>query len=241
LSKIRTYTVASIQQEILGRSYELGSKPVNVADLMEAERNHYKMSTQQEYVEMPIMGVDWGYGDIGYTVVTVAGWNQRNNFQVIYSKRFKIGEEINPQYQLDFILSLARRFGVVQIGCDWGAGWGQNDRLRVKFRNTSEFIHSHQQKTMVTYKRSINRYVLNRTESMSNLFEAIKARRVETYEGYCNDMGQDYLNVSGTVDRLGHVLYTHRPSRPDDAVHSTLYAYIIARITRRDIQPLMEE
>lgn len=238
--KLRTYSNARIHQEILGQSYESGAKPVSKSLLLYAEKP-VSMSTTLQFVEQPFMGVDWGYGDISYTVVTIGGWNQRNNFQIIYAKKFRIGEEVEPEYQVNAILWLAQRFNVAGIGCDWGAGWGQNARIKAKFQHMYEFIHSHGLKTLIKWNKTTKRYTLNRTESMTNLFEAYKTRRIETFQGYTEQLGQDYLNVSGSEDRFGHIVFTHAPSRPDDGVHSALYAYLLARLSRREIQPLLEE
>lgn len=241
VAKLRTYSNARIQQEVLGRSYESGQKPISRSHLIRMERNKYSISSSQEYIEMPVMGVDWGYGDVSYTVVTIGGWNQRNNFQIIFSKKYRLGEEIEPDYQVEDILRLAHRFGIVHIGCDWGAGWGPNAQIRAKYGRMSDFIHSHGLKTFMKWSKNIGRYTINRTESMTSLFEAIKSGRVEAFQGYTDEHGQDYLNVNGTTDRFGHVIYTHAPSRPDDSVHSALYAYLIGRLMRREINPLIEE
>jgi hypothetical protein len=238
--KLRSYSNAKLHQEVLGRSYEVGTKPINRTQLLTCEKEK-QMSTKLEFIEQPILSVDWGYGDVSYTVVHVAGWNQRNNWQIIFAKKYKLGEEIDPEYQLQDILRLNAIFRCVYMGVDWGAGWGQNARLRAKSKKVADFIHSHGQKTMLKYQPAIDRYTTNRTESMTNLFEAFKTQRVETFKGYTEEFGQDYLNIVTVQDRFGHVMYQHAPSRPDDSVHSALYGYLIGRMMRNEIQPLVEK
>ena len=240
VTKLNTYSNSRIHQEVLGRSYEVGTQPISKSDLVRAEKD-VEMSEKLEFFENAVMGIDWGYGDVSYSVVTIGGWNQRQKWQVIYAKKYKLGEEIDPVYQLNDILRLVQKFKVVYIGCDWGAGWGQNARLKAKFPRTADFIYSHGQKTKLKWSQSVNRYTANRTETMTDLFESIKMGNVEFFKGFTSEFGQDFLNVRGTLDTMGRVMYTHKTSLPDDAVHAVSYGHLIGRIMRKDIQPLLEE
>jgi len=234
-NKLKTYSNARISNEILGRSYELGVKPITTSDLRRAA-NRLPMSVDQQYIPQPIMGVDWGYGDISYTVVTIGGWNQHGKFQVIFCKRFKVGHEVNPLYQVRYILEIAKKFRVVFMGLDFGAGWSQNTRIRTDFPKCSEFVYAHGQKALIKWNRNLKKYIVSRTESMTHLFEAMKSQTIEVFEGYVEEFGQDFLNVAVATDKLGRILYTHSPLRPDDAIHSLNYCFLVARMMRKDIQ-----
>lgn len=240
--KILTYSNAKLHQEVLGISYEVGSRPINFSQLLRCENKNVPMSKALEYIEVPIMGVDWGYGDVSYSVVHIGGWNQRNNFQYIFAKKFKLGEEIDPEYQLQYILQLVSVFRVQLVGLDYGAGWGQNARLKQRLGDRAlEFIYSHGQKEKLKWSKKARRYSVNRTETMTDLFEAFKVGRIETFLGYTEEFGQDFLNVTTTQDKLGKILYQHAPSAPDDSVHSASYALMLGRIMRKELRPLIEE
>ena len=239
-AKIKTYTTADIYMEVLGISYEAGTKPISIRDLRKCETK-LQVSTAQEYIERPVMGIDWGEGEVSFTVVTIGGWNQRNKFQVIFAKRFRLGQEVDPLYQAGYILDLARRFGVVMIGADWGGGWTQNTILRNKFGRVVEFVYSHSLKHELKYAKGTNKYTANRSATMTSLFEAIRGEGFEFYDGYVDEFGPDFDAVTATKDKLGRVLYVHSVTKPDDAVHSLNYAYIIGRLMRKDLKPVVSD
>jgi hypothetical protein len=209
---------------------------------LKASEQEKPMSVRCERIRDAVMGIDWGYGDVSYSVVTIGGWNQHNDFEIIYTKKYRLGEEVNPEYQFRDVLNLFAQFNCLIMGVDYGAGWGQNARLKARLGNRCvEFIYSHGQKNLLKYSQIAGRYTMNRTESMSQLFEAFKAGRIKTFQSHSENFGNDYMNISATQDSLGRVLYQHSPSKPDDVVHSANYAFTVARIMRKELNPILEQ
>jgi hypothetical protein len=79
-------------------------------------------------------------------------------------------------------------------------------------------------KRFIAYDEQQETYVTNRTEVMTDLFNAIKTDRVEFYKwAEYEDIGKDILNISAEYsDALRQIRYVHQ--QPDDACHSALYA-----------------
>lgn len=226
--------------EILGISYDSGLRPLTRPDLMGCCNDKLSMADSEKYRQLsfanPVFaGIDWGYGERAYTVVTLGIYDQMK-FRVFFMHRF-VGEESDPVIQLDRLVELLTYFNVRMIGCDWGAGFGMNDPLIRKFgRNrVAVFQYMSRNKRKVEFDPNLNRWKVHRTEVMSAIFTAIRKRKVEfpRWEEFAQPYAQDMLNIFSEYNKqLRMIQYDHNPDNPDDSFHSFLYCWIGSMLIR---------
>lgn len=238
------YPRSKFMNECLGISFESGTRPISMAQLRAACGTH-SMSELESKRALSLgqpffMGVDWGTGDLAYTVVVLATYIE-SKFRVLFAHRF-IGEDADPQVQITKLVELARRFNVALIGADYGFGFGSIHHLVRAFGANK--VHSYQyvgdQQKKVRYDEEMRRFKVHRTEVMSAIFEAIKKKKCEfpRWEEWENPFARDFNNIySEYNDRMRMVQYDHRPSNPDDTFHAFTYAWLASMliIPRPDI------
>jgi hypothetical protein len=226
--------------EVLGISYDSGLRPLTRPDLQSCCVDSITMSNLDRYRQLsfaqPVFaGIDWGYGERAYTVITLGTYEQMK-FRVFFIHRF-VGEEADPTIQLERITELLAYFNVRMIGCDWGAGFGMNDPLIRKFgRNrVAIFQYMARAKRKVEWDKNLVRWKVHRTEVMSSIFTAIKKKKVEfpRWEEFAQPFGQDMLNIYSEYNKqLRMIQYDHNPDNPDDSFHSLLYCWVGSMLIR---------
>ena len=228
--KIRNYDTGVLMNEVFGESYDNGSKPLSRDKLIEScspDRPMWDSVPINMGGEDIYAGIDWGGGNSGFTILTI-GMYYDGKFKIIFAKRY-IGKEAEPENLIPSIVQTLMHFKAKFIGADFGFGFGLNDRMRALLPSDYTFVtfrHSIIKKALA-YDEAGKTYVTNRTEVMTDLFNAIKAKKVEPFRwSEFEDFGKDYLNINSEYsDRLRQMRYIH--TQPDDAFHSLLYARII--------------
>lgn len=176
-------------------------------------------------------------GEHSYTVLTLATYIDRK-FRVFYMHRF-IGEEVEPDRQLDLIIELLRYFNVALIGTDYGGGLYPNDRLvRIFGKNKVwKYQYASNPKQAYRWNADLNRFILHRSEVMSQIFNAVKRRRdceFPRWEEFENPHGQDFLNIYSEHNKQTRIVqFKHAVDKPDDSFHSFLYCWIVSMIMYR--------
>ena len=186
-------------------------------------------------------GLDWGTGEHSYTVLTLAMYVERK-FRVFYVHRF-MGEEVEPDRQMDLIVQLLRFFNVRLIGTDYGGGFYPNDKLiRIFGKNKVwKYQYTANPRNKVRWNPDLGRFLLHRTDVMSDIFNAIKRQReceFPRWEEFEQPYAQDMLNIySESNNMLRMIQYKHAPDKPDDTFHSFLYCWLASMlmIPRPDI------
>jgi hypothetical protein len=232
--------------EVLGISYDSGLRPLTRAQVRACCNPDVHLGDYEKYkilsASQPIFaGLDWGSGEHSYTVLTLATYINRK-FRVFYIHRF-MGEEAEPDRQLESIVETLKYFSVDLIGCDYGGGLYPNDRLTREFgpMRVRKYAYSANPRYHVKWNPQLQRYMIHRTEVMSYIFNAIKRRReceFPCWEEFENPFAQDMLNIfSEHSSTLRMIQYKHALDKPDDSFHSFLYCWLasMVRYPRPDI------
>jgi len=248
LQKQLTYSRAKFYNEVLGLSYDSGTRPLTRQDVMDNCDPSY--SLDNEFVDTirkhlgavtPIfMGVDWGTGENTYTVVSLGAYIE-GRFTIFYIHRFE-GKEAEPDYQMPMIEALLTRFHVTLVGVDYGGGFWPNDELTRKYgwQRIAKYQYS-TPSTKVKYDDGLQRFLVHRTEVMSDLFNAIKRRdvfRFPKWDDFQNPYGADMLNIfSEYNEQMRLNQYKKSPNSTDDAFHSILLCFLASmmRYPRPDV------
>ena len=142
---------------------------------------------------------------------------------------FYVGKEAEPDNVVPDIAKHLLKFGATIVGADWGFGFGLNDRLKKLLPSNFNYVtYMHSViKKFVAWDEAGQRYITNRTEVMTELFNKIKTDIMEFYKWTeFEDIGKDYLNINSEYsDRLRQMKYIH--TQPDDAFHSAKWRRIV--------------
>jgi intein/homing endonuclease len=249
--KQRKYSRAKFHNEVLGRSYDSGTRPLTRRNVQSNCWDQLSMQYYRDVIkwtsQYPVfMGIDWGSGEGSYTVVTLGGYLPfaPERFTYFYFHRFE-GVESEPKVQLDVIKALVRDFSVRYIGVDYGGGHWPNDELVREFGAEKvkkyQWIGNPKKKIAFEPRLGVPRFLCHRTEVMSDIFNAIKRCDVFHYprwEEFEDPFGSDFLNIfSEYNERLRTNVFKHAPGCPDDSFHASLYAFLASFFfkTRPDV------
>lgn len=198
-----------------------------------------------------VSGCDWGGSDYqmarqaktSYTVHVIMGVKGDGTMDILHMKRYS-------GMDYDEIASLILRdhiaMGGTAIGSDYGAGYAYNTFLHRDMRidPTKHFIWEYQAPYTAIVKKATHQqfpthYMLNKTESITQLFEAIKKQRIRCFgwedaEGCLKDILNSFrIHAENRFGRQ-YFLMIRNPSRADDTLHAINFAYVVARILLRE-------
>lgn len=242
------YARDKFYNEVLGLSFDSGTRPLTLNAIKEACNPKFTMNPDfMEALRKKLIGtnyvfagLDHGTGENSYTVASM-GTYIGNKFQIFWVHRFT-GEDTDPEIQLKKIISIFRAFKVDVIGSDYGGGFDRNSVLTRAFGQVKLQKYQYQGKVQKKVFRNpkLQRWLVHRTEVMSDVFAAIKRKQIlfPRFEEFQDPYAQDMLNIfSEYNDTLRMIQYGHRPDKPDDTFHSVLYCFLasMTRFPRPDI------
>ena len=227
--------------ECLGISYDSGLRPLTRHQLIACCNDNIRMSEMEKLRDLSFgrpffMGIDWGTGEHSFTVVTL-GYYDDMKFKIFYAHRF-VGQDTTPDLQLEKIKQLIEFFNVRIIGTDYGGGFDRNDKLMRWFgpERVHKYQYAAQPKKKVTWSDKLGRWIVHRTEVMSDIFNAIKRGNVFEFPRWAEfeePYGQDMLNIySEWSEQLRMIKYQHGLDKPDDTFHSLLYCFLGSMIVQ---------
>ena len=252
LWKRDNYPMGQFYNEVLGLSYDSSTKPITRAEIIaccDASRNFIKIPFTPETVNkcrnlVLSAGIDWGEGTDGsgktpsgklkiasYTVLTIGYYPVPERFEVIFAKKYT-GQESDPDHIIKDVAYICNTLGVRLIGCDWGHGWGMNNQLQRVFGRDKVAVYQHLSKLKETIKwdRLGLKFMLRRNFWISELMVALKAGKIsfpawKEFEPFARDILSVYTEYS---EYTREMKYDHRPSDPDDFMHSLIYCKLAA-------------
>ena len=236
------YSRDKFYNEVLGISYDSGLRPLTsgqVKDCCNAEMTMHPDVLEKLRKELVasgrnvFAGIDWGTGENSFTVMSL-GYYEGTRFRIFWVHRFA-GEDVDPQIQAAKIVQIIRAFNCKVIGADYGGGFDRNNILVREFgpQRLQKFQYQGRVKKKVFQDPRLQRWLVHRTEVMSDIFSAIKRKQLEfpRWEEFREPYAQDMLNIfSEYNETLRMIQYQHRPDRPDDAFHSILYCFLASMI-----------
>ena len=256
LQDYRNYPRDKFYNEVLGLSFDSGLRPLTRLQLQAACNDSVSMlsvggvSPLDKYRNLafgqPVFaGIDWGTGENSYTVLSL-GMYIDSVFRIFFVHRF-VGEDVEPDRQLDRIFELIDYFNVDTVMCDYGGGHYPNDRLVRRFgiKRIHRLQWMARTNKKFSYDSKMGRWKGARTELMSDVFNAIKRasrtkRLVEfpRWEEFKEPYGQDFLNIfSEHNSNINQIQYKHAKDKADDTMHSVTYCLLAStlKIPRADI------
>jgi hypothetical protein len=221
--------------DVLALPYESGSVPLteeDMAAICDPNESNDRQSWNK-YANLaksyPVFaGLDWGPAAKSYTILSIGGYFGIDKFRYFFYKRYE-GVESEPEPMLRDILQWLNFFNVKAVGADYGFGFGLNDRLMRSYNNpVFRFQHTDSSRPAV-WDTKQKLYKLNRTVMMTHMIEGIKRKEfiLPSYDSIPVIIN-NFLAIRAEYSRTEKLYYTHSPDDPDDAFHSSLYAFLIA-------------
>jgi hypothetical protein len=242
LDKQAKYSRSQFYNEVLGLSFDAGTRPLTQADVMQCcdpnlrmtHETHKQIKAALGGSSAVYAGIDWGTGEGSFTVLSLGAY-LNDIFTIFYVHRFE-GQEIEPQIQLDKIQRLIDSWNIKLIATDYGGGFYQNDVLTRRYGKDRILKYQYSQPSQkIKWEPGLKRFLVHRTEVMSDIFSAIKRSdgvkgkifRFPKWEEFEEPFGADLLNIfSEYNEQLRQVQYKKSPDRTDDTFHSILLCFI---------------
>jgi hypothetical protein len=202
---------------------------------------HTKATNNQYYAVFS--GCDWGGSDydlsnktkLSYTCHVVIGLTRDGRFDILHAKKY---EGMTYSAIADDIMKHHNDLNGLALGADYGVGYAYNMLLRERMAPEQNLIFKYSAPNAEIIKESptmFNLYSLNRTESITALYYAIKSMRIRSITW--DKMGKylsDMLNLvripqesnTGTTG----FLYRKHGARSDDFLHALNFAYVVGRV-----------
>jgi hypothetical protein len=235
LDRQRTYDLVKFKNEVLGLSSTTGDQVVTRAEL-EACCRDYPMAQSMEDIPAEgrgqlVAGLDWGGGGAARTVLVIGYMRSDYNFQVMRFERFNSMDD--PNYVFEQLAARCTQFRVQFIAADGGGFGNVNNRMLTTklglYPNLygicySSSEHAPQNDGLIT------KWTVNRTPSIGHLFTRVKQQKI-LFPRSIDSGGflDEFACVVAEYDDISRAIkYTHPSTQPDDALHATNYALLIA-------------
>ncbi len=235
-----SYERAKFYNEVLGLSYDSGSRPLTRVQLMGCCRDELRMDEVEENARKceggVFVGIDWGLGERdSYTLLVLGGYID-GVFTIFFGHRFT-GSEVESPVQLEMIAKLLTNVDFTLAGCDYGIGFDRNDWLARVFgpERIKKFQYIGRAKRKVKWEPGLNRFVVYKTEVVSDVLNAIKRGpdviRFPRWDQWKDPCGEDMLNVfSEYSENTRMLLYKVSPGKSDDTLHAVTYCLLASMI-----------
>jgi hypothetical protein len=198
-----------------------------------------------EFANRPVfMGVDWGTGEKSYTVVSVFSFNNEGKFQMLFTKRYERGDDLDPDIQVRDIANLMQIFKVALCIVDWGFGFVQFKKLEGIFgKRVACCYYSFNQREEKKYDPKQNRWVVNRTRVIEKYINECKKGKIIwaggdkdkypwMFDHHLSELAEYRKSQNGRSEDL---LYNHPEGQPDDGLHSCVYAHLASQLFKGGI------
>lgn len=242
IQNMKTYSRGKFYNEVLGLSFDSGTRPLTRQDVIDNCDERVRLDPEyQEYIHsivgsaFPVYaGIDWGTGENTFTVMSLGAYMGDGKFTIFYIHRFE-GRETEPQIQIEEISRMIEKYRIALVGCDYGGGFWPNDELirRFGFQRIVKYQYS-QPSTKVSWQEGLKRFLVHRSEVMSDVFNAIKRRdvfRFPNWTQFQNPFASDMLSIfSEYNEQLRQNVYKKSLNATDDAFHSILLCFLASMI-----------
>jgi len=253
LERQERYSRQKFYNEVLGISYDSGTRPITKAQLKACCRPEIRPGDYEHFRSVTagtevFAGLDWGTGEQSYTVISLGAYMGTGNFTIFWIHRFT-GKDLEPPAQLDRICTILTQFNVKLCGCDYGGGFDRNDHLIRAFGPQKVFkfqYNNNQKKGKVYWEERLRRFAVHRTEVMSDVFGALVRKQIDlpNWDDFIEPYGQDILNIFSEYNETTRMTkFNHAPGTTDDSFHSILYCFLASmiRFPRPDIMAEMQD
>lgn len=236
LIKMDEYPEGRFRNEVLGEPYDLGLKPITMAELIACCGDYGPVlkKSRELGIDHMFAGMDWA-GASGFSVFVVGGMTADSKFKVVYAKKYS---NTDPRAIIDDVVKLCQDFNVEYLGADRGEGYTNNRFLmeKAKWTKVVEFAYQAVLKAGVKWHRESRCFHADRTVVLDATFYKIKKEQVmfPTYESFGRYFFPDIMGVFSEYNEyLKKIKYDHPPAIPDDFLHALTYMLQAFEMSRK--------
>lgn len=257
------YDQKKFLQEILGIPTEEGMRELSLQDIKNICILPETPETLKQIAQQPngrykyvIGGCDWGGSDYNpatktkasFTVHVIIGITWDGLIDILHIRQYA---GMDYRAVANAICEDHKAFNCIGVASDYGVGAAYNMLLRenpaVRAERHFIFNYTGPQASMVKAPASggwFNQYALNRTDSITTLYQAIRDRRIRCYHwDLASERLLELLNLFRVPVELpgGGALFKYQKhgSKADDTLHALNFAFCLARIALNE--PLLED
>lgn len=241
------YPKAQFFNEVLGISYDSGTKPLTRQDILNncdprlsLDGNFLdKLRMAIEGIYPVYAGIDWSGGsETSHTVLCLATYLKdevgNSFFTPFYWRRFEAKEQ-DPEIQIRIIEEILDKWKVRRVGCDYGGGYWPNDKLTRRFGVDRIWKYQYANpKIKVKWEPGLKRYILHRSEVMSDVINAIKGGRVFRFPKWADfetPFANDFLSITAEFNETRRVMmYQKSLNGTDDSFHALTTCFLASMI-----------
>lgn len=257
-NQFRTTDPKKFLQEILGIATEEGAREItqqHLRDICVLDLAEVKIKLKTGRYRLVVSGVDWGGSDYNqatktkssYTVHVMLGKGHDGGIDIIYMKRYA---GMNYREIVNDIMKNHIEMGGMAFASDHGGGQIYNLMIREELGDPSKhlvFGYVGPKSLPISEPAGdhmFNQFSINRTESISSLYEAIKMVKIRCYQwGLSQQYLDDFLNlyrvISENAAGASSFVYRRHGSKADDTLHAVNFAYVLMRLM--DGEPLVQD
>lgn len=255
---LRDYGETRTLQEVAGIAVEEGNREITQKDLIDMCNLDYRgpedamaATIKNNRYRFIVSGCDWGGSDYqmarqaktSYTVHVILGVNGDGTMDILHMRR-------HAGMDYDEIASLILKdhlaVGGTAISSDYGAGYAYNTFLHRDPRvlPTRHFVWEYNAPYMPMVKKPAfqqfpTHFLLNKTESITQLFEACKKGRIRCYswdraQTHLSDMLNSFRVLAEKQHGRQYFLHIRNAARPDDTLHALNFAFVAARLLLKE-------
>jgi len=236
LQRQRVYDLARFKNEVLGLPTSLGEHVVTRQEL-EACCGSEPMAAS--FADLPeaarrglIAGIDWGGGGTSRTVLVIGVMDAAYCFHICRLERFAADED--PNRILDTLANRCRQFQVRLVAADGGGNGHVLNRLLLERLGPSSvrlvgILYSAADQEPVR-DGALVKWTVNRSATIGALFTRVKKQSL-VFPGLeqCGSFLDEFACEVAEYDDINRtVRYSHPQTQPDDALHATNYALLLA-------------
>lgn len=247
--KISGGNINKFLEEVLGIPTEEGEREItqqNLKDICVLNRRECQEKAKRGDYLLVVSGCDWGGSDyipeaktkISFTVHAMLGINHDGTVDIIHFQHYA---GMDYRSVADDIVANHRKLGGEALASDFGVGQLYNMLLRERINN----VHKHLVFGYVgpssaglsepAGEHMFNQFSLNRTESITSLYDAIKQKRIRCFawdeaERYLLEFLNLFRSPHETSTGATSFTYRRHGSKADDSLHAVNFAYVLARV-----------
>lgn len=249
-------------QEVLGIPTMEGAREITLEDLrgmciIPDSAEQARQKAVNRFYRLVVSACDWGGSDynpadktkVSYTVHVIMGLRSDGKIDILHIRQYEgmMYREIIGHIMYDHV-----RFGAQAMASDFGVGAAYNMLIREQMPADKHFILAYAGPRTAPLAMPqgygwFNQYTLNRTESITKLFEAVRGPdpRIRCFSwDRCEKYLMDFMNmyrvpVENSSSGAGEFVYRRHGSKPDDTLHAVNFGYTLLRLAAGE--PLVED
>ncbi len=235
LERQRSYDLAKFKNEVLGLSTTTGDHVVTRAELEACCR---EIPMAQSLEEIPhlgrrnlVAGIDWGGGGTSRTVLVLGYMRSDFHFQICRFERFAATED--PNHILSAVAQRCAQFRVPLIAADGGGNGHVYNRLLLDRLTSPGGLYAILYSAADHPPRAdgiLTKWTVNRSASLGVVLSRVKKQQIlfPRWEDSGSYLDEFAAEVAEYDDENRTIRYSHPETQPDDALHATNYALLVA-------------